>query len=73
MYLLPTYFEYLYVYYLGFIDECACLGRDWLYEEMYDQLASNEPTNRGIIVTGAPGTGLSNHTAILFLDAKHLH
>ena len=33
------------------------LGRDWLYRDASDHLTSELPTNRGVIISGAPGTG----------------
>ena len=33
------------------------IGRQWLYGEILEHLASELPTNRGVIVTGSPGTG----------------
>ena len=35
----------------------AFVGRQWLYGEILEHLASELPTNRGVVVTGAPGTG----------------
>ena len=33
------------------------VGRDWLYRDTSDHLNSELPTNRGVIISGAPGTG----------------
>ena len=33
------------------------VGRQWLYGEALEHLTSDLPTNRGVIVTGAAGTG----------------
>ena len=33
------------------------VGRDWLYRDASDHLTSEIPTNRGVIISGAPGTG----------------
>ena len=33
------------------------IGRDWLYRDASDHLTSELPTNRGVIISGAPGTG----------------
>ena len=35
-------------------------GRRWIFKEINDHLKSNLPTNRGFVVTGAPGTGKSS-------------
>ncbi|XP_023320622.1 uncharacterized protein LOC111695501 [Eurytemora carolleeae] len=32
-------------------------GREWLYREIMEQLMSNLPTNRGVLITGGPGSG----------------
>ena len=33
------------------------VGRQWLYGEAVEHLASNLPTNRGLVISGGPGTG----------------
>ena len=33
------------------------VGRQWLYGEISEHLASNLPTNRGVVLSGNPGTG----------------
>ena len=33
------------------------VGRQWLYGEITEHLASNLPTNKGVVLTGNPGTG----------------
>ena len=33
------------------------VGRQWLYGEVVEHLASNLPTNRGLVISGGPGTG----------------
>ena len=33
------------------------VGRQWLWHEMRDHLSSHLPTNRGVIITGGPGSG----------------
>ena len=33
------------------------VGRQWLYGEAVEHLASNLPTNKGVVIVGGPGTG----------------
>ena len=33
------------------------VGRQWLYGEISEHLASNLPTNKGVVLSGNPGTG----------------
>ena len=33
------------------------VGRQWLYGEVAEHLASNLPTNRGVVIVGGAGTG----------------
>ena len=33
------------------------VGRQWLYGEISEHLASNLPTNKGVVLAGNPGTG----------------
>ena len=33
------------------------VGRQWLYGEVAEHLASNLPTNKGVVIVGGPGTG----------------
>ena len=33
------------------------VGRQWLYGEAAEHLASNLPTNKGVVIVGGPGTG----------------
>lgn len=33
------------------------VGRQWLYGEVLEHLASNLPTNKGAVIVGGPGTG----------------
>ena len=35
----------------------AFIGRQWLFADVKEHLASELPTNRGVTVTGSPGTG----------------
>lgn len=44
------------------------MGRHWLYREILDHLTSDLPTNRGVIVTGEPGTG---KTAVILQLVEH--
>ncbi|XP_040580988.1 protein TANC2 isoform X3 [Lepeophtheirus salmonis] len=46
----------------------AFIGRQWLYSEVIDHLNSELPTNRGVIITGAPGTG---KTSIILKMVEH--
>ena len=32
-------------------------SRQWLYGEAAEHLASNLPTNKGVVIVGGPGTG----------------
>ena len=44
------------------------VGRQWLFREIHDHLSSDLPTNRGVIVTGSPGSG---KTGIILKLVKH--
>jgi len=33
------------------------VGREWLWQDMKDSLLSHLPTNRGVVITGGPGSG----------------
>ena len=44
------------------------VGRQWLFREMVDHLSSDLPTNKGVIISGAPGSG---KTAIVLQLVKH--
>ena len=44
------------------------LGRHWLYREICEHLTSDLPTNRGVIITGEPGTG---KTSIILQMVEH--
>ena len=43
-------------------------GRHWLFREIVDHLSSDLPTNRGVTISGAPGSG---KTAIILQLVKH--
>ncbi|XP_076818833.1 protein TANC2-like isoform X2 [Clavelina lepadiformis] len=38
-------------------SETKFVGRDWLFNEILSILASREPKNKGVIITGSPGYG----------------
>ena len=38
-------------------NENLFIGRQWLFRETCEHLGSDLPTNRGLVVVGAPGTG----------------
>lgn len=44
------------------------VGRQWLYREISEHLTSDLPTNRGVIIAGAPGTG---KTAVILQLVEH--
>ena len=44
------------------------VGRHWLFREIADHLSSDLPTNRGVIVAGAAGSG---KTAVILKLVKH--
>ena len=43
-------------------NENLFVGRQWLYREISEYLSSDLPTNRGVIIVGAPGTGKTTVT-----------
>ena len=43
-------------------NETLFVGRQWLYREISEYLSSDLPTNRGVIIVGAPGTGKTTVT-----------
>jgi hypothetical protein len=49
-------------------SEPLFVGRDWLYRETRDQLATDLPTNRGVIISGSPGCG---KTALILKLVQH--
>ena len=38
-------------------NENIFIGRQWLFRETCEHLGSDLPTNRGLVIVGAPGTG----------------
>ena len=38
-------------------NENLFIGRQWLFRETCEHLGSDLPTNRGLVIVGAPGTG----------------
>ena len=46
----------------------AFVGRAWLFREIQDCITSDLPTNRGVIVTGSPGSG---KTAVILRLVEH--
>ena len=38
-------------------NETIFVGRQWLYREISEYIGSDLPTNRGVVIVGAPGTG----------------
>lgn len=38
-------------------NEAIFVGRQWLYREISEYIGSDLPTNRGVVIVGAPGTG----------------
>ncbi|XP_059092196.1 protein TANC2-like isoform X3 [Tigriopus californicus] len=43
-------------------------GRHWLYREIVDHITSDLPTNRGVVITGHPGTG---KTSVILQLVEH--
>ena len=33
------------------------VGRHWLFREIHEHLTSDLPTNRGVVISGGPGSG----------------
>ena len=48
----PLFFEVPNAY-----NENIFVGRQWLYREISEYIGSDLPTNRGVVIVGAPGTG----------------
>ena len=41
----------------SFILKHFAKNREWIYREISSQLTSSLPTNRGVLISGNPGTG----------------
>lgn len=44
------------------------MGRQWLYREIVDHITSDLPTNKGVVITGHPGTG---KTSVILQLVEH--